>query len=75
MNGAFEMKDLVEAKKILERKMYRDRKGGRFCISQENYIERILECFGMIHAKFVTIPLAAHFKLSAQMSPQTEDER
>ena len=75
MNGAFEMKDLGAAKTILEMEIHRDRKCGKLCISQKNYIERVVECFGMIHVKPVITPLTSHIRFSAQMSPQTEDER
>ena len=69
------MKDLGAAKKIFGMKIHRHCKGGKLCISQKNYIEKVLEHFGKIHAKPVTTPLASHFRLPAQMSPQTENEK
>ena len=43
-------------------------------LSQKKYIEKMLERFGMLDAKPVKTPLAAHFRLSADLSPQTDEE-
>ena len=75
MSGEFEMKDLGAAKKILGMDIHRDRKAGKLRVSQKNYIEKVLQRFGMDKAKTVSTPLAPHFKLSAELSPQSDEEK
>ncbi|KAK3003348.1 hypothetical protein RJ639_019865 [Escallonia herrerae] len=70
----FEMKDLGAAKRILDMEIQRDRPAGILHLSQKKYIERVLQCFGMKNSKPVTTPLAAHFKLPAADSPQTQEK-
>ena len=70
------MKDLGEAKKILGMKISRDRKLGRLCLSQKEYLRKALKRFSMNEkSKPVSTPLAPHFKLSASMSPKNDAER
>ncbi|KAE8686610.1 Detected protein of unknown function [Hibiscus syriacus] len=72
----FEMKDLGEAKKILGMKISRDKKLGRLCLSQKEYLRKVLKHFGMNEkSKPVSTPLAPHFKLGASMSPKDDAER
>ena len=71
----FAMKDLGAAKQILGMRILRDRKAGILKLSQEQYIEKVLCRFNMQNAKPVKTPLAAHFKLSSEHSPKTEEER
>jgi hypothetical protein len=72
----FEMKDLREAKKILGMEIQRDRRKGTVCLTQTQYLKKILQRFGVDgKTKPVKTPLAPHFKLSASMSPRTEEER
>ena len=61
---SFAMKDLGPAKKILGRKIIRDRKKKELWLSHEGYIEKVLERFNMSTAKPVVSLLAGHFKLS-----------
>ena len=76
LNREFEMKDLGEAKKILGMEISRDRKLGRLCLSQKEYLRKVLKRFGMNEkSKPVSTPLAPHFKLSASMSPKNDAER
>ncbi|KAG8474857.1 hypothetical protein CXB51_031589 [Gossypium anomalum] len=70
----FEMKDLGPAKKILGMEILRDRKASKFYLSQKGYIEKVLCRFNMQSAKPVSTPLAAHFRLSSALSPQSNDE-
>ena len=44
-------------------------------LSQEKYIERVLERFNMKSSKAVSTPLASHLKLSKQMCPTTKEEK
>ncbi|GKV53845.1 hypothetical protein SLEP1_g60358, partial [Rubroshorea leprosula] len=63
LSKSFDMKDLGPAKQILGMAITRDRKAGKLWLSQEKYVERLLERFNMKHAKPVSTPLANHFKL------------
>ncbi|KAF3668075.1 hypothetical protein FXO37_09705 [Capsicum annuum] len=74
LKSEFEMKDLGAAKKILGMEIRRDREARRLFLTQKKYLEKVLERFGMKEAKPVSNPLAAHFKLSAAQSPQSEKE-
>lgn len=75
LSAELEMKDLGTIKKILEMEIHRDRKPSTLILSQKKYIEKVLDRFGMQNAKPITTLLAAHFKLSAILLPQTEKEK
>lgn len=75
LSKSFAMKDLGPAKQILGMEIVRDRKKGQICLSQEKYIEKILERFNMKNAKPVSCPLAGHFKLSKNQCPTSEKEK
>jgi len=49
-------------------------KNGRLWLSQESYIEKVLDRFNMSKAKPVSSPLAGHLKLSSKKSPTSEKE-
>lgn len=70
LSSEFEMKDLRATKKILVIEIRRDRKTGKLYLSQKNYFEKVLKHFGRRDSKLVSTPLASHFKLSADLSPQ-----
>ncbi|KAE8731199.1 SWI/SNF-related matrix-associated actin-dependent regulator of chromatin subfamily A member [Hibiscus syriacus] len=54
----------------------RDKKLGRLCLSQKEYLRKVLKRFGMNEkSKPVSTPLASHFKLDASMSPKDDAER
>ncbi|KAF5939683.1 hypothetical protein HYC85_023942 [Camellia sinensis] len=70
------MKDLGETKKILGMEIKRDRKNDTVHLTQTQYLKKVLDKFGINgKTKAVSTPLAPHFKLSASMSPRTEEER
>lgn len=75
LGESFAMKDLGPAKQILGMKITRDRKNGKLWLSQERYIEKVLERFNMSKAKPVGTPLANHFKLSSKQGPTSEKEK
>ncbi|KAL5838301.1 hypothetical protein ACOSQ3_015470 [Xanthoceras sorbifolium] len=75
LSKEFDMKDLGPAKKILGMQITRDKQEGTLQLSQAEYIKRILHRFKMDDAKPVSTPLASHFRLSKNQSPQTEEER
>ena len=66
------MKDLSNAKRILGMGILQDRKANKLWLSQERYIELMLERFNMNNSKPVSTPLAGHFKLSKRLCPSTE---
>ena len=72
---SFAMKDLGPAKQILGIRIIRDRKERKLWLSQEKYIEAVLQRFQMEKAKAVSTPLATHFKLSCKQSPSNEEEK
>jgi hypothetical protein len=61
------MKDLGAAKKILGMRITRDKKNCKLTLSQDEYIEKVLERFRMQNEKLVSTPLANHFKLTKEM--------
>ena len=75
LNKFFAMKDLGPAKQILGLKIARDRVAKKIWLSQEKYIEKVLQRFSMNGAKAVSCPLANHFQLSAKQCPSTDAEK
>ncbi|KAG8475835.1 hypothetical protein CXB51_032770 [Gossypium anomalum] len=74
LSEEFEMKDLGPVKKILGMEILRDRKASKLYLSQKGYIEKVLYRFNMQSAKPISTTLAAHFRLSSALSPQSNDE-
>ena len=72
---AFDMKDLGPTRQILGMEITRDRKAKKLWLSQEKYVERILERFNMKHAKPIGTPLGGHFKLSKKSCSSFMKER
>ena len=70
-----DMKDLGSAKSILGMEILREKKASKLWLSQERYIERMLERFSMKNSKLLSTPLAGHFKLSKRLYPSTEKEK
>ena len=54
-------------------KIHRNRQEEKLFLSQKKYVEKVSERFGMLDVKPVKTPLAAHFQLSADLSPQTDE--
>ena len=75
LSKTFDMKDLGSAKHILGMEILRDRKAIKLWLSQERYIEWMLEMFNMKNSKPVSTPLVDHFKLSKRLCPFTEKEK
>ena len=66
LSKEFEMKDLGEAKKILGMEIVRDGQRGTLCLTQKQYLKKVLQRFGMFeNTKPVSTPLAPHIKFSA----------
>ena len=74
LSREFEMKDLGDAKKILGMEISRDRTSGKLYLSQSGYVRKVLRRFNMLDVKPVSTPLAAHFKLSSAMCPQSDED-
>jgi hypothetical protein len=72
---SFDMKDLGPARQILGMQILRDKKAKKLWLSQEKYVERVLERFNMKHAKPVSTPLGGHFKLSKKSCPSSNKEK
>ena len=53
----------------------RGRKAKKLRLSQEKYIERVLEKFNMKHAKPVSTPLGSHFKLRKRTCSSSKKEK
>ena len=75
LSKSFAMKDLGSAKKILGMKITRDRSKKLLWLSQESYVEKLLERFNVHKAKPISTPLAGHFKLSTKQSPTSKKEK
>ncbi|CAL1406718.1 unnamed protein product [Linum trigynum] len=75
LSKSFAMKDLGPAKQILGVRIIRDRGAKKIWLSQEKYIEKVLQRFNMDNAKAVSCPLANHFTLTSKQSPSTEKEK
>jgi hypothetical protein len=57
LSKSFSMKDLGSAKQILGIKISRDRKSGKLWLSQESYVEKVLDKFNISKAKPVNSTL------------------
>ena len=75
LSKSFAMKDLGSAQQILGMRITRDRKNGKLWLSQQRYIEKVLEGFNMSNSTPVSTPLASHFKSSSQQCPTSEKEK
>ncbi|KAK9715445.1 hypothetical protein RND81_06G165700 [Saponaria officinalis] len=73
LSSEFDMKDLGPAKKILGMEISRDRQAGKLLLSQKKYILKMIDRFNLKDCKLVNTPLAAHFKLSSEQCPQSEE--
>ena len=74
LSKSFAIKDLGLAKQILGIRIIRERDAKKLWLSQEKYIEKVLQRFNMNKAKPTSCPLASHFSLSSKQSPSTEIE-
>ena len=74
-NKCFAMKDLGEAETILGIRIYRDRSRRLLGLSQEKYIDKVLNRFSMSNSKKGFIPLALAVPLTKEQCPSTKEER
>ncbi|KAL8157159.1 hypothetical protein AgCh_002026 [Apium graveolens] len=73
MSEEFEMKDMGAAKQILGMSIIRDRTEGTLKLSQEKYVEKLLQKFSVQDTKTRSTPLASHFNLTKKQSPKTDE--
>jgi len=74
LQNHFQMKDLGEAQKILGIRIYRDRSKRMLALSQESYIDKILERFSMTNSKRGFLPMVHGVNLSKTQSPKSPEE-
>lgn len=74
LNKEFEMTDLGSLSKILGMEVRRDRSKQTLFLNQHEYLRKVVKRFKMEQAKPTKIPLAQHFKLSREQSPQNNLE-
>ena len=72
LSKKFEMKDLGEAKQILRMKICRS--AGCIKLSQQKYLQKILDRFQCTNVRRTDLPLGAEFKLTKEQSPKTDEE-
>jgi len=71
----FKMTDLGRISNILGMKVQREDETGKIRLSQQKYVNELLERFSMRNSKEVSTPIESNLKISKDMCPQTEDER
>ncbi|MCO5607037.1 hypothetical protein L7F22_061228 [Adiantum nelumboides] len=72
MAKVFDMKDMGEASHILGMRIQRDRSKKMLYLSQEEYIDKVLQHFIMDKEKALMTPLPSYVKLSNQDCSQFE---
>ena len=75
LSSSFEMKDMGEAAYILGVKISRDRSKRLLSLSQETYIKKVLERFGMQNCKSIDTPVCKGDTLSQRQCPETREEK
>jgi hypothetical protein len=75
LSATFDMKDMGEASYILGVKISRNRSKRFLGLSQETYIQKVLERFNMSTCKPVTTPVERNTSLSVRMCPKTTAEK
>ena len=75
LSSTFDMKDMGEASHILGMCIHQDRLKKMLYLSQEEYIDKVLQCFNMIGGKALMTPLPSYAKLSKLDCPQSDEER
>ena len=75
LRKSFSMKDLGEAAYILGIKIYRDRSKRLIGLSQDAYIDKILNRFNMQDSKKSFLPMSHDITLSKNRCPSTPDEQ
>ncbi|EDR06651.1 retrovirus-related pol polyprotein [Laccaria bicolor S238N-H82] len=75
IEACFEIKDVGDLGYILGIHFEKDENTGAISLSQEAYIRRILERFGMLHCNAKPTPLPSGITLSESDCPKTDEDR
>ncbi|MCO5562441.1 hypothetical protein L7F22_016069 [Adiantum nelumboides] len=75
MAKVFDMKNMGEASHILGMRIQQDRSKKMLYLSQEEYIDKVLQRFNMDMEKALMTPLSSYVKLRNQDCPQSEWEK
>ncbi len=74
LNTEFKVKDLGQLEFYLGIKVDRNREMGTITLSQERYIENLLDKFGMADCRPVSTPMDANAKLDKSMCATSVNE-
>ncbi|KAL5574233.1 hypothetical protein UlMin_023830 [Ulmus minor] len=69
------MKDIGKARRILGMEIIRNRISRVLSLKQSSYLEKVLSKFSMTYAKPISVPIAGHFKFSAEQCPKTKEDK
>ena len=72
MNFAFSMKELGEVEHILGIRIKKDMQQYTLHLSQEKYIEKVLDRFNVADAKPLGVPLQTHVRISKDDCPKDD---
>lgn len=75
LSTKFKMKDMGEISSVLGINIVRDRKSGLISIDQTQYIQGVLERFGMTDSNPAATPMDRNQKLSLEMCPIDQRQR
>jgi len=75
LSSIFEMKDMGEARYVLGVEIFRNRAKKLLDLSQEAYINKILERFRMHYSKLVDTPVEKGLTLSIDQCPKIDKEK
>jgi len=75
LSSIFEMKDMSETRYVLGVEIFRNRSKKLHGLSQEAYINKILERFRMHYSKPVDTPVEKGHTLSTNQCPKTDKEK
>ena len=75
LSESFEMKDLGEASYVIGIEIFRDRKEGLLGLSQQGYINKVLERFGMDKCSPGPVPIQKGDRFSTMQCPKNDMER
>nr|KYP64500.1 Retrovirus-related Pol polyprotein from transposon TNT 1-94 [Cajanus cajan] len=75
LSKEFDIKDLGLAKKILRMDIHMERSSKRLWLSQQSYVEKVLDKFGMSNTNLSNTPLTYHFKLTKHIDVRFHKSR
>lgn len=75
LQSEFEIQDLGQITDILGIRVEREGKTGSLKLSQQKYVQELLEKFKMTLAKTVSTPIESNTKITKELGPKNEEER